>query len=365
MTYVVMPSDSLYTIAQKYNTTVERLIALNNITNPNDIMVGRILIISPQAPVSRPPIEADWCPRLTLGSRGNAVRRLQNLLKERGFDLGDSDGVFGARTRGAVINFQRSRRLPVTGVVDIATWEALGIDCRRPGVSVCPTIRLGSRGSAVRFVQSLLRNLNYAPGPIDGVYGEDTQGAVFAFQRNNNLPLTGVVDQATWNALGVTCVPTFPEIGVPGVPGLPVLPPEEGAELNYNWQEIDGFRYLLATNEKAYFPGQRVRITFRKRNITNETVTLRYPSTQLFDFYISNENGREIWRWSETKKFQGTTNQIILPPGRAETIEISWNQTNKQGNLVRPQTFTLWGTNKGTGETISLKFVVSRTSYQG
>jgi peptidoglycan hydrolase-like protein with peptidoglycan-binding domain len=61
-----------------------------------------------------------------LGSRGRAVRELQHLLRERGFDLGGVDGVFGARTRATVVNFQRSRNLPVTGIVDVATWQALG-----------------------------------------------------------------------------------------------------------------------------------------------------------------------------------------------------------------------------------------------
>lgn len=353
MTYVVRTGDTLFIIAQRFNTTVERLVAINNITDPNMILVGMVLTITPEQPAPQPPLQAEWCPQLTLGSRGNAVRELQQLLRDRGFAVGSIDGVFGSRTRVVVVNFQRSRNLSVTGVVDILTWQALGKQCRGPGVSICPTIRSGSRGSAVRFLQSLLLRLNFNPGPIDGVFGADTRSAVLAFQASRNIPRTGLVDQATWNALGVTCVPTFPDEGgvIPG-------PPSEEAGLNYTWEEEEGFRYLLATNEKRYFRGQPVKITFRKRNITDQSVTLKYSSSQLFDFYISNENGREIWRWSEDQAFLPVIREMILTPGESETIDIVWNQRNKSGNLVNPQNFTLWGTNKATGKSVAVQFEV-------
>ena len=36
---------------------------------------------------------------------------------------------------------------------------------------------------------------------IDGIYGEQTRQAVRALQQDAGLPQTGVVDEATWNAL--------------------------------------------------------------------------------------------------------------------------------------------------------------------
>lgn len=351
LTYVVKTGDTLYLIAQRFNTTVENLIRLNNISDPNSIMVGRVIIVTPEEPSPQPPLGPEWCPRLTLGNRGSAVREVQRLLQERGFSLGGVDGVFGSRTRAAVVNFQRAQNLSVTGIVDITTWEALGKRCQGSETSVCPVIRIGDRGSGVRFLQSLLDNLNYAPGPIDGVFGADTQGAVIAFQANNNINPTGVVDQATWNKLGVSCVPLYPDQGGPSVP-------DENDEVNYTWEEIEGFRYLLATNEKRYYRGQPVKITFRKRNITDNTVTLEYTSSQVFDFYISNAKGIEIWRWSKDKAFSSVIREMVLAPGEDETIDIVWNQKNKWGNTVNPQTFTLWGTNKATGKSVSLQFEV-------
>lgn len=56
-------------------------------------------------------------PTLEIGSRGAAVKRLQRLLKARGFDPGEIDGVFGLGTEAAVLAFQRSKGLLVDGIV--------------------------------------------------------------------------------------------------------------------------------------------------------------------------------------------------------------------------------------------------------
>jgi peptidoglycan hydrolase-like protein with peptidoglycan-binding domain len=58
--------------------------------------------------------------RLSVGSRGPAVVALQRALH-----LSPADGVFGAGTRRAVLTFQLSHGLPVTGIVAMLTWAAL------------------------------------------------------------------------------------------------------------------------------------------------------------------------------------------------------------------------------------------------
>jgi peptidoglycan hydrolase-like protein with peptidoglycan-binding domain len=57
---------------------------------------------------------------LRLNSRGPAVKAMQKRLRIT------ADGWFGPQTERAVRSFQRSHRLPVTGVVASMTWRALG-----------------------------------------------------------------------------------------------------------------------------------------------------------------------------------------------------------------------------------------------
>jgi len=58
------------------------------------------------------------------------IRQLQIVLKEKGFDIGEPDGVFGQRTRQALIVFQQRNGLQATGRIDVRTTTALGISTR-------------------------------------------------------------------------------------------------------------------------------------------------------------------------------------------------------------------------------------------
>jgi nucleoid-associated protein YgaU len=66
-------------------------------------------------------------PTLKRGSRGEAVKGLQNALKVRSYDFGPVDGTFGPATENAVRQFQEGAGLAVDGIVGPRTWEALGV----------------------------------------------------------------------------------------------------------------------------------------------------------------------------------------------------------------------------------------------
>ncbi len=70
------------------------------------------------------------CPTLNQGDRGPSVKRLQELLLAAGFNPGAIDGIFGPKTEGAVLAFQKSRNLVPDGIVGVKTWTALGVNCR-------------------------------------------------------------------------------------------------------------------------------------------------------------------------------------------------------------------------------------------
>lgn len=74
-----------------------------------------------------------------------------------------------------------------------------------PPTNACPLLAQGSRGEAVRDLQTRLRNVGYDPGPIDGIFGTRTHSAVVDFQRSRGLTPDGLVGELTWTALGVDC----------------------------------------------------------------------------------------------------------------------------------------------------------------
>jgi spore coat assembly protein SafA len=129
MTYVVQSGDTLFSIAQKFNTTLNAIIFANpQITDPNMIFPGQTIAI---------PTGTQSCPLLHQGDRGPVVRRFQLLLSFARYNPGPLDGIFGPKTQAALLAFQRNtKELDVTGVVDVETWTALGAECEpRPVVT--------------------------------------------------------------------------------------------------------------------------------------------------------------------------------------------------------------------------------------
>jgi peptidoglycan hydrolase-like protein with peptidoglycan-binding domain len=54
-----------------------------------------------------------------------------------------------------------------------------------------------------RAAQESLKTQGFDPGPIDGIMGPRTHAAVMDYQRKNELPPTGMLDEATMAKLNV------------------------------------------------------------------------------------------------------------------------------------------------------------------
>lgn len=84
--------------------------------------------------------------------------------------------------------------------IDLVQAEKVkGIPLSWPGYDLV----LGSKGEPVRVTQTYLNRIsqNYPAIPktaVDGVFGPKTKAAVSEFQRIFSLPVTGIVDFATW-----------------------------------------------------------------------------------------------------------------------------------------------------------------------
>lgn len=85
---------------------------------------GKIYGVSPAMPVETTTVVGR--PTVSYGSRGDAVRKLQELLNALGYDCGSVDGIFGSKTKAAVLAFQKANGLGVDGIVGPLTWAKLG-----------------------------------------------------------------------------------------------------------------------------------------------------------------------------------------------------------------------------------------------
>lgn len=154
-----------------------------------------------------------------LGSVGNPVLAIQRDLRRIRQNypaiptISNTLGIYDEETSNAVKKFQEIFSLPVTGVVDKATWYKIKYvytsvkklsDLYSEGLSLdeatflyTDELNYGDTGIEVEYVHYFLDALAFLDEDIprlktNSIYGENTITMVKAFQKKYNLPVTGV-----------------------------------------------------------------------------------------------------------------------------------------------------------------------------
>ena len=161
---------------------------------------GPIHVSTPPAPkpaavtANLPPLPAKAAPQ-------QLVTAIQRELAARGYARGPADGKLGDETRRAIAAFEKEHGLPVTGapsddllrriLLGEAVAPAASTGSVASGAPSAKPVPPASDEATVKQVQGILADLGYAPGPIDGAMGDETQRAVSAFQRDRKIAQNG------------------------------------------------------------------------------------------------------------------------------------------------------------------------------
>ena len=111
------------------------------------------------------------------GAKGTGVKFLQEELRQLGYFVGEPDGVYGTATGFAVASYATARGLDVTLGASGSMIEAL---CSDMGVG---TLDVGSVGTAVYAVQTLLYDMGFLESAPDGKFGAQTKQAVQRYMK--------------------------------------------------------------------------------------------------------------------------------------------------------------------------------------
>ena len=156
---------------------------------------------------------------------GQPIRSLQTMLRVIAEDDPKHmtlipDGIYGPETITAVSRFQNIHGLPVTGVTDQPTWEAI-VAIYEPALirrdeaqpldlilNPGQIIRKGERNPNLYVVQGILIVLSDTYQSISrpsmtGILDEVTSDSLSSFQYLVGLPMTGFLDKQTWKHLAL------------------------------------------------------------------------------------------------------------------------------------------------------------------
>ena len=167
--------------------------------------------------------------RLNYGSKGKAVRKLQNRLSKLGYPVGKVDGVWGDDTQFAVNLFQSAIGYTEHRYASAAMQEKL-YSKKAPVYDPYMPLKEGKKGTPVKLMQQRLFDLGYfttndVEKEVDGVYGKRTTEAIKLFQTvcgYEEKKITGVADADTLMLLFDEKAPVNPG-NVPPTPTSPVV----------------------------------------------------------------------------------------------------------------------------------------------
>ena len=153
----------------------------------------------------------------------NPVQSLQHMLNHLARTIQTlprlaETGAFDEPTLEAVMIFQRDFGLPVTGIVDQLTWNAITAAYYQnliqfgepPLLHVFPSgvgsVSESERAAELLIVQAMLSELrkvfsNFEASALDGINSGPTLRNLQQLQRLSNLPDSGTLDRATWAIL--------------------------------------------------------------------------------------------------------------------------------------------------------------------
>jgi peptidoglycan hydrolase-like protein with peptidoglycan-binding domain len=277
---------------------------------------------------------------LRRGDRGSEVTRLKRDL-ETWFEhaLPGTWGAFGV-TRGpvfgdalerAVRDFQQRNGLLVDGEVGEETFGALAgappVSGPAPNLSdlkLDAPKKPGSSGEKVRLIQGWL-SLHGFKLVVDGGYGKATARQVRAFQRAQGLPVTGIVDEATYAQLVQPMIAALSPIAPAGPLGSLVVayarqhlvqhPQEVGGENRGPW-----VRLYTQGREGADFPWCAGFVTFvLEQACLAAGVAMPLPRTLSCDEIQACADGRFLSQPRRSQRARITPGSVFLrpnPPGR-------------------------------------------------
>ena len=153
------------------------------------------------------------------------IRSLQTMLRviAEDNDLYPTvipDGIYGDQTANAVSTFQRRRGLPITGITNQETWDAIVAAYELALVAVDQAqsidvilnpgqiIRKNEKQLVLYLAQAMLTVLSIVypgitPPSFTGVLDIPTAESIASFQELNRLPVTGELDKNTWKHLAL------------------------------------------------------------------------------------------------------------------------------------------------------------------
>jgi Intracellular proteinase inhibitor len=77
-----------------------------------------------------------------------------------------------------------------------------------------------------------------------------------------------------------------------------------------------------------------VNLTLDVKNNTNKMVELRFPNGKTHDFFVLDDSGREVWRWSSGRMFTQAMQAKLVKSKDNAVFSDTWRASNAHGKFT-------------------------------
>jgi hypothetical protein len=95
---------------------------------------------------------------------------------------------------------------------------------------------------------------------------------------------------------------------------------------------------LSGLDKISYSVGEPIKMALKVFNYTKEDINFQFNTSQRYDFIIEDEEGNEIWRWSQDRMFAMALGEEILGSDNPEVI-----YTAEYGDKLSPGYYKVTG----------------------
>ena len=136
--------------------------------------------------------------------------------------------------------------------------------------------------------------------------------------------------------------------------------------LNVEYSNIESASYelnlILRDNfeqeSSTFLQAEPIKFELTVSNTTPNPITLRFNSSQQYDFTVRPSAGTIIWTWSDNMSFTQSVSEISIPAQDAVVFSETWDQTSTAGANLAVGTYTATGLLPGRSERAQIEFRV-------
>lgn len=186
--HVIQEGDTLWSIANGGDVTVEELKAWNGIADPTELKIGQVVVI-------RKPVESS---RYTV-KKGDT---LYDIARDKGVTLQELQSA-NPKVDAKTMSVGTELVIPKAVASKPVASKPAPKPAPKPKYTVpTGTLRTGDKGTKVKQLQTCLNAVKYKVGTADGIYGAKTADAVKRFQSMYGVkPFDGIYGSKTRSEL--------------------------------------------------------------------------------------------------------------------------------------------------------------------